>query len=172
MTGIGTLLADDPRLDLRLENSPRQPLRVICDSRWRTPPAARTLALPGPVLIAGRQDSEPPAALKSGGAELLPVPAKGARLDLDVLLKELGKRGVNELQVEAGATLCGALLEAGLVDEILLYQAACLLGDQARPAFVLAALQSMDARQRLRIEDSRMLGQDLRLTLRPQRGAA
>lgn len=172
MTGIGTLLADDPALDLRLEGSQRQPLRVVCDSRWRTPAAARTLALPGLVLIAGLQGLEPPAALADSGAELLPLPASGGRLDLHALLNELGQRGVNELQVEAGATLCGALLEAGLVDEILLYQAASLLGDQARPAFVLPALQSMDTRPRLRIEDCRMLGEDLRLTLRPQRGTA
>lgn len=168
LTGIGTLLADDPALDVRLAGVTRQPLRVICDSRWRTPAAARTLSLPGRVLIAGLEDVASPQALLESGAELLALPGRAGRVDLVALVAALAGREINELQVEAGPRLCGALLEAELVDELLLYQAPCLLGDQARPAFLLAALDSMQGRHALQLLDSRMVGDDLRLRLRPQ----
>jgi diaminohydroxyphosphoribosylaminopyrimidine deaminase/5-amino-6-(5-phosphoribosylamino)uracil reductase len=103
------------------------------------------------------------------GAECLPVQAgMDGRIDLSALLMALGERGINELQVEAGETLCGSLVSERLVDELLLYQAPCLLGDRARAAFRLADLESMDQRLEFERLDLCILGDDLRLRLRPQ----
>lgn len=168
LTGIGTVLADDPMLDVRLDGATRQPLRVICDSRWRTPPKARTLSLPGQVLIAGLARFTPPTALAASGAELLPLPEHKGQVDLHALATELARREVNEVQVEAGAILCGALLDARLVDEILVYQAPCLLGGGARPAFETRPLALMEQRIALRLQEVRQLGPDLRLRAQPQ----
>ncbi|NIM70851.1 MAG: bifunctional diaminohydroxyphosphoribosylaminopyrimidine deaminase/5-amino-6-(5-phosphoribosylamino)uracil reductase RibD [Xanthomonadales bacterium] len=170
LTGIGTVRADDPALNVRTPGCRRQPLRVIADSRWQTPPAAHTLSLEGEVLIAGRADLEAPAALAAGPAELLPLPARGAHLDLRALMQALAAREVNEVQVEAGATLCGALLEERLVDEILLYQAPLLLGAGARDAFRFGPLASMEERVPLQWLEQVRVGRDLRLRLRPDYG--
>lgn len=168
MTGIGTVLADDPSLDVRLDGQQRQPLRVILDSRWRTPAASRTLGLPGQVLIVGLAETDPPAALQSSGAELLGLPSSGGRVDLEALMAALAERQMNEVQVEAGGTLAGALLEASLVDEVLIYQSACLLGGDARPSFILPTLESMARRWQLRLCERRAIGSDLRLRYEPQ----
>lgn len=167
MTGVGTVLADDPSLDLRLEHIDRQPLRVIVDSHWRTPGTARTLSLPGQVLIAGREDVERSPALEASGAECLALPAKERRVDLGALLSVLAGREVNEVQVEAGGTLCGALLREGLVDEVLLYQAPCLLGHEGKPTFELPGLDDMAHRPVLQVLERVMVGEDLRMRLRP-----
>jgi diaminohydroxyphosphoribosylaminopyrimidine deaminase/5-amino-6-(5-phosphoribosylamino)uracil reductase len=172
MTGIGTLLKDDPSLTVREVDVPAQPLRVIVDSRWRTPPGARTLGLPGDVLIAGRADVAVPEALQATAAECLALPASGDQVNLAALLSALAEREVNEVQVEAGPALAGALLAAGLVDEILLYLAPSVLGDSARGVFSIGSLERMDQRVRLEWLDSDRVGPDLRLRLRPRQGAA
>lgn len=164
MTGVGTVLADNPSLNVRLEGALRQPLRLIVDSHWRTPPDARTLQLPGPTLVAGVGDHAIPDELRSTGVELLPVKAdRAGRVDLPALLAALAERAVNEIQVEAGATLAGALLEQGLVDELLVYQAPIVLGSGSRDAFAMGPLADMRGRIRLRKMESLALGGDLRM---------
>jgi diaminohydroxyphosphoribosylaminopyrimidine deaminase/5-amino-6-(5-phosphoribosylamino)uracil reductase len=170
MTGIGTVLQDDPALTVRDVDVPAQPLRVIVDSRWRTPPGARTLGLPGSVLIAGRADLPVPQALHATPAGLLPLPTSGEQVDLAGLMSALAEREVNEVQVEAGPTLAGALLGSQLVDEILLYLAPSLLGDSARGAFSIGLLERMDQRVQLDWLESDRVGPDLRVRLRPSQG--
>lgn len=128
LTGIGTILGDDPRLDVRLVATPRQPLRVVVDSDLRTPPEARILQPPGEVLIYTVQDIEPPDAMVRQGVEVQNLPAVDGRVDLAAVLADLARRGINELHVEAGHQLNGALVRQNLVDEYLLYVAPLLLG--------------------------------------------
>jgi diaminohydroxyphosphoribosylaminopyrimidine deaminase/5-amino-6-(5-phosphoribosylamino)uracil reductase len=168
LTGVGTVLADDPSLNVRLELGAafRQPLRVVVDSTLRTPATARLLGLPGDTLIAHASGTaERVAALGAAGAtvEALPV---GSAVDLGAVLDRLGQLQVNELLVEAGPGLNGALLQAGLIDELLVYQAAHVLGDTARGMFALPALARMEDRQSFRCTDVRRVGDDLRLTYR------
>ena len=167
LTGVGTVLADDPSLNVRHEQNARQPLRVIADSHWRTPPDARLLGIKGDVLIAGLNEEDIPAALADGGAELVAMPSADDRVDLGQLLQELGQRGINEVQVEAGAIFCGALMQRELVDEVLIYQAPVLLGGGAVSPFATPRLDNMDDRVHLKWMDSRRIGKDLRLRLRP-----
>jgi diaminohydroxyphosphoribosylaminopyrimidine deaminase/5-amino-6-(5-phosphoribosylamino)uracil reductase len=173
LTGVGTVLVDDPSLNVRLPDAPRQPLRVIVDSRWRTPPNARTLSLPGDVLIVGLNSAPIPPAL-SAAAECLSLPAAadpiagGAlRVDLEALLDELARREINEVHVEAGGTLNGALLRATLLDELLVYQADLLLGDAGRPSFLLGVLGAMEERPQFRALERVAVGDDLRMRLAP-----
>jgi diaminohydroxyphosphoribosylaminopyrimidine deaminase/5-amino-6-(5-phosphoribosylamino)uracil reductase len=167
LTGIGTVLADDPQLDVRLVPTARQPLRVVLDSALRLPPQARLLQGQGPVLVfAGEAPAARAAALAEGGADVVVLPAEGGRPSLAAVLAELARRGINELHVEAGAVLNGALLDAGLVDELLLYQAPLLIGAGAGLAS-LPALPELDAARRWRYFDCQPLGADLRLRLRP-----
>jgi len=169
LTGSGTLADDDPQLTVRGVDSARQPLKVLVDSRLEVPLDARLLA-GGKVLIAGAIDASTRAtkaeALRALGAEIVSLPAAGGRVDLPALLAELGRRGINELHVEAGARLSGALLAAGLVDELLLYLAPCLLGDAARGLFALPALESLESKHALTMRDVRLVGSDLRLIAR------
>ncbi len=166
LTGAGTVLADDPRMNVRDLDLGRQPLKVIVDSRLSTPPAARVLA--GGALIACAQ-AEPDrrAALETAGAEILELPDADGRVDLAALSRELARRGVNEIHGEAGATLNGALLRAGLVDEWLAYFAPLALGHQARGLFDLPALTDMAGRRGFKLLDAARVGEDLRLRLGP-----
>jgi diaminohydroxyphosphoribosylaminopyrimidine deaminase/5-amino-6-(5-phosphoribosylamino)uracil reductase len=170
LTGVGTVLADDPRLDVREVPTPRQPLRVIVDSHLRTPPGARILAPPGEVLLVGADARTPAAdALRAAGAAVIALPAHSddgvSRIDLPALMKELSARGVNELHVEAGPALNGALLQCGLVDELLVYLAPMLLGP-GRPLATLPALPALADATRFEFIDSVAIGQDLRLRAR------
>ncbi len=143
LTGIGTVRADDPELTVRAVATPRQPLRVVVDRAAATPPSARVLAgAPTLVVTAGARQGDWPATV-----EVLPLPDGAGRVDLTALLAELGRRGVNELHVEAGAGLNGALFAAGLVDELVVYLAPMLLGDPARgiAAFVPGLARLADA---------------------------
>ena len=167
MTGIETVLVDDPSLNARGEGVTRQPLRVIVDSRWRTPPTARTLTLPGDVLIAGRSDMEIPRGLQDSAAELLSIESDKERVDLDALLEALASREVNELQVEGGAVLAGALLERQLVDELLIYQAPLILGEGSRNSLGLGPLTDMGQRISMQWIETTSVGSDLRLRLKP-----
>lgn len=160
LTGIGTVLADDPGMNARLPGTERQPLRVIADSRFRTPPDARLFSLPGPVIVAGCE--APPARAAKGEWLSLP-PDEAGRVDLKALLKELARREVNELHVEAGPALSGALVGAGLADELLLYLAPTLLGDRGRPLMSLPGLEKLEDRHHLEVIESRRVGEDWRL---------
>jgi diaminohydroxyphosphoribosylaminopyrimidine deaminase/5-amino-6-(5-phosphoribosylamino)uracil reductase len=172
MTGVGTVLADDPSLTVRLEGDHSEaflpPLRVIIDSHLRIPPTARLLGLPGETLIlTGVEDSGRKARLERPGVsvETLPLNTDG-RLDLLIALRHLGGSGINEGHVEAGAVLCGALLADRLIDELVIYLAPHLMGDAARGLFALPGLQHMAQRIALSIQDVRAVGRDLRITAR------
>ena len=171
LTGIGTVRDDDPRLDVRLLPTARQPLRVVVDSGFSTPATARLLAAPGQALIVGAHDNPSrTAALRACGADVLLLPGPDGRVDLPALLKQLALDGVNELHVEAGATLNAALLQAGLVDELLVYIAPTLLGP-GRSMAALPALLHLQQAIPLQFESMDRVGDDLRL--RAQRvGAA
>lgn len=169
LTGIGTVLADDPSLNVRKNSTARQPVRVIVDSHWRTPDDARLLGLPGQVLIAGLEDEPVPEKLDDSNATCLRLPSSSTGVDLEALLVELGARGINEVQVEAGATLCGSLLQQGLVDELLVYQAPIVMGGDAVSPFDLPRLDNMEDRIHLEWVDLRFIGKDLRLRLKPAR---
>jgi len=164
LTGSGTVLADDPRLTVRLAADVpfRAPLRVVLDRRARVPDSAHVLDDSAPTLLFHAAGVAPGATR----AEATGAPESDGHLDLDFVLRALADRGVNELQVEAGPTLCGALYAAGLVDELLLYMAPVLLGDQARPLLRLPALHDLTSGKRLRAIDQRRVGDDLRLLLR------
>jgi diaminohydroxyphosphoribosylaminopyrimidine deaminase/5-amino-6-(5-phosphoribosylamino)uracil reductase len=168
LSGIGTVLADDPSLNVRLDESTRQPLRVILDSQLRIPATARLLDLPGETLImTGSADSARSAALQRGHVSVAVLPMQGGRLDLRAMLRNLAERGMNEVHVEAGATLNGALLAAGLVDELVIYLAPHLMGDAARGLFTLPGLERMEQRIELKITDIRAIGSDWRITAVP-----
>ncbi len=164
LCGIGTVLADDPRLDVRAVPTVLQPLRVVVDSQLRTPPTARLLAPPGRgVFIVAAQDEETRrAALQAQGAEVWLHPGAGGRVDLPALLQALATRGVNELHVEAGPQLNAALLRAGLVDELLVYLAPLLIGP-GRGIAALPALAALADASAFRFIETRPLGADLRL---------
>ncbi len=170
LTGIGTVLADDPALTVRLPDTERQPLRIVLDPQLDTPPEARILAPPGRVLILGAETAprERRGALVDAGAEVRLLPASDHALDLSTVMDELAHRELNEIHTECGATLAGALLHAGLVDELVLYVAPILLGDAARGLFRLPALARMAERVALEIDDIRAVGCDWRITACPR----
>lgn len=191
LTGIGTVLTDDPRLDVRLPDlssgGPRpQPLRVVIDARLQTPPGARMLAAGGSVLIMTAANDcgndveldARRAQLVARGAAIEEVPAAGSgnvaraaggiRLSLPDVVERLGRREVNELWVEAGARLAGSLLQQGLVDELLVYIAPKLLGPQARPLVEVPELHALTAAPNFILMESRQIAEDVRLRLRPQ----
>ena len=166
LTGIGTVLADNPRLDVRLVPTPAQPLRVVLDSRFQLPATSRLLDAPGKVLVIGAADPGPAAqALRERGAELRVAPGAAGQVDLAAMLKLLADRGVNELHVEAGARLNGALLQAGLVDEVLLYLAPMLLG-AGLPMAAMGPFDSLARQVRLQGLRCEPVGADLRLRAR------
>ncbi len=170
LAGIGTVLADDPSLNVRLPEATRQPLRVILDSGLRTPPTARTLRLPGSVLIfTAVADPTAHELLRAAGAEIVILPRAKQGLELLAVMAELARRECNEVHVECGATLAGALLQAGLVDELVIYMAPLLLGDKARGLFQLPGLTKMQERWELEILEMRAVGRDWRVRLKPMR---
>ncbi|MGH8251562.1 MAG: bifunctional diaminohydroxyphosphoribosylaminopyrimidine deaminase/5-amino-6-(5-phosphoribosylamino)uracil reductase RibD [Steroidobacteraceae bacterium] len=170
LTGSGTVLADDPRLDVRLPGATRQPLRVVLDSQLRIPPQARIVAPPGKLLVlCATEDPARAAALRAAGAEVATVAPSGGGIDLSAAFTLLAGRGVNEVLAECGAGLAGALLTAGLVDELALYLAPVLLGRGARPLAELPAPLSMAERLEFSIVGRQDVGTDLLIRLRPRR---
>lgn len=182
ITGIGTVLADDPQLNVRLthdelpglaaEDSVPQPLRVVLDSKLRLPRAARLLSTPGSVLILHDPavDDSP---RHDGGSEveIAPCPLHNGALDLRAVLRRLAARSINEVMIEAGPTLAGAFLAAGLIDELILYMAPHLMGDGARGLFHLPGLELMEQRLALRVRDIRAVGIDWRICATPVAGS-
>jgi diaminohydroxyphosphoribosylaminopyrimidine deaminase/5-amino-6-(5-phosphoribosylamino)uracil reductase len=167
LTGIGTVLADDPMMNARVDGSVKQPHRVILDSAWRTPPHSRILADPETALIAGDRDAAIPGELLSSEVECLPLAAAGSGVDLQLLMAALAEKEFNEVQVEAGARLCGALLREELVDELLIYQAPVLLGEGGPGSFAIGPLESMDDRTHFSVLETTHVGDDLRIRLAP-----
>lgn len=166
LTGIGTVKDDDPQLNVREVETTRQPLRVIVDSRLETPPTAKILAGGGTLIFCARDDAAKSRPLRERGAEIVVLPNASGKVELPALLQELGRRGINELHVEAGHKLNGSLIREGCVDELLLYLAPCLLGDAAQGMAALGELAALDARQKLMINETRMIDGDLRLLAR------
>ena len=166
LSGIGTVLADNPQLNVRDVETSRQPLKVVIDSRLELPLDARLLATGEVLLVTVSADLEKANALRERGVEILNLPNASGNVDLPELMQELGRRGINELHVEGGYRLSGALVAAGLVDELLLYQAPCLIGDAARGMLDMPSLLSLENKQQLTIRDVRMVGSDLRVLAR------
>jgi len=166
LTGIGTVRDDDPQLNVRAVQTSRQPLRVVVDSKLETPLTARILQ-GGPVLVAAAVDDEKRAnLLRAAGAEVVVLPNAAGKVELKDLLEELGRRGINEVHAEAGFKLNGSLLREGLVDELLLYLAPCLIGHEASGMFNLPELTTLDDKLRLKIRDLRQVGADIRVLAR------
>ena len=166
LTGIGTVKDDDPQLNVREVATTRQPLRVIVDSRLETPPTAKILQGGGALIFCAHDDAKKSAVLRAAGAEIVVLPDASGKVELPALLRELGRRGINELHIEAGHKLNGSLIREACVDELLLYLAPCLLGDTAQGMAALPELASLDARRNLVINETRMVGGDLRLLAR------
>ena len=167
LTGIGTVLEDDPRLDVRLVETDAQPLRVIVDSRLETPPQSRILDAPGRVLIfAAAPEAQRRAALAERGAEVVLLPGAQGKVDLAAMLADLAQRGINELHVEAGHKLNASLLRAGLVDELLVYLAPKLLG-LGREMAAFGPLESLADAMEFEFTDVQRVGGDIRLMARP-----
>ncbi|HTE15360.1 MAG TPA: bifunctional diaminohydroxyphosphoribosylaminopyrimidine deaminase/5-amino-6-(5-phosphoribosylamino)uracil reductase RibD [Burkholderiales bacterium] len=171
LTGIGTVKDDNPQLTVRDVVTTRQPLRVVVDSRLETPVDAKVVG-EGMVIAAAanhadRADYERRAqALQARGAEIVVLPNASGKVELPDLMLELGRRGINELHVEAGYKLNGSLMNEGLVDELLLYLAPGLLGDAAHGMFHLPELKTLSAQRRLNIMDVRQIGPDIRILAR------
>jgi diaminohydroxyphosphoribosylaminopyrimidine deaminase/5-amino-6-(5-phosphoribosylamino)uracil reductase len=166
LTGVGTVREDDPRLDVRLVPTARQPLRVVIDSRLETPTEARILPAPGAVLVyAAQPQAERARALQAQGAEIALKPGPTGKVDLAAVLADLAARGVNELHVEAGHKLNGSFLREGLVDELLVYLAPTLLG-QGREMAAFGPLAQLDDAVRWRFTAVDRVGEDLRLMAR------
>ena len=178
ITGIGTQLMDDPSLTVRItheelgvEDSLQQSLRVVVDSKLQMAATARMFEQPGPTLIAtldGESQREKSQALIDAGAEVVFLPAIGEHIDLQALLVALATRGCNQVMVEAGAGLAGAFIAEGLLDELVCYWAPKLFGNDARPMFNLP-IRTIDAHLALSLKDMRMIGEDIRVTLTPDK---
>jgi diaminohydroxyphosphoribosylaminopyrimidine deaminase/5-amino-6-(5-phosphoribosylamino)uracil reductase len=167
LTGVGTVLDDDPRLDVRLVETALQPRRVIVDSRLDTPPTARILEPPGSVLVyAAQADAGRRAALEARGAEIAVAPGALGKVDLPAMLADLAARGVNELHVEAGHKLNGSLVRERLVDEFVVYMAPKLLGT-GRDLAAFGPLTQLADGVELRFVDVQRIDADMRLIARP-----
>lgn len=161
LTGIGTVAADDPRLTVREVDTPRQPLRVIVDSRLEIPQAARILQGPKLLIFAARAAPAPQ------NAEVVVLPNAQGKVELPRMLEELARRGVNELQVEAGFRLNGSLVREGCVDEFLIYLNPSFLGNGAQGMLDLPAVGAVEERLKLKVVSLDRLGDDLRILARP-----
>jgi diaminohydroxyphosphoribosylaminopyrimidine deaminase/5-amino-6-(5-phosphoribosylamino)uracil reductase len=164
LTGIGTVKADDPQLTVRAYPCERQPLRILLDPLLEVAPTARILQGAATLIVTATAHDEARARrLAASGHRILPLPAPNGRIVLPALMHELAKLELNEIHVEAGATLNGALLAAGCVDELLLYLAPLIVGNAACGIFDLPALTSLDAAARFEIRECVRIGGDLRV---------
>jgi diaminohydroxyphosphoribosylaminopyrimidine deaminase/5-amino-6-(5-phosphoribosylamino)uracil reductase len=166
LTGIGTVKDDDPQLNVRDVETTRQPLKVLVDSKLQLQPSARLLQS-GRVLVAtAMADKSGRAALEEKGAEVLLLPNAAGKVDLMGLMRELARREINEVQVEAGIKLNGSLLHERLVDELLVYLAPSILGDTARAMFSLPELTDLALKRLVQFDDVRTIGRDIRVLAR------
>ena len=166
LSGIGTVKDDDPQLNVREVDTPRQPLKIVVDSRLQLPLSAKLLQS-GKVLVAAAvEDKAAIAALQDKGAEVLLLPNARGKVELTELMRELARRELNEVHVEAGYKLNGSLLSAGLVDELLLYLAPSILGDGALGMFDLPELTDLAQKRLVQFADVQTIGSDLRILAR------
>ncbi len=163
LTGIGTVLADDPQLNVREIKSVKQPLRVVLDSMLSISPTARILQDEQVLIYTASSDAAKQQALQAVGAEVVTLAGADGKVDLAAALRNLAQREINEVLVESGRILNGALLQAGLVDELVLYLAPQLLGDAARGLADLGELAQLQQRVALQWRDVRQVGGDLRI---------
>jgi len=170
LTGIGTVLADNPQLNVRTVQTTRQPLRAVVDSALRLPPDARLQRQPGMVVYTASADADKVTALQKAGTQVVALPGMHGEVDLRAVLRDLATRGCNEVLVEGGSRLNGGLLQAGLVDELVLYLAPQMLGDMARGMARMHELTSLEQRVSLDWQDVRHVGRDLRIVARVKRG--
>jgi len=169
LTGIGTVLQDNPQLNVRAVSTPRQPHLLLVDSRLQTPLDARLWDTSRHVVIYfAERDASKEEALKAQGAELVYLPGAGSKVDLSVMLQDMGQRAYNEVHIEAGHKLNGSLLSAGLVDELLIYIAPVLLG-AGQPMAALPLLEKIDLAKSWTFTDHTLVGADLRVLARPLR---
>jgi diaminohydroxyphosphoribosylaminopyrimidine deaminase / 5-amino-6-(5-phosphoribosylamino)uracil reductase len=161
LTGIGTIAADDPQLTVREVRTPRQPLRVIVDSRLEIPRNAKILQGASVLIFAAKPGPAP------DNAEVVVLPNAQGKVELPRMLEELARRGVNELHVEAGLRLNGSLAREGCIDEFLVYLNASFLGDGAQGMLDLPAVGALEDRLKLKLLSVERLGDDLRIVARP-----
>jgi len=166
LTGHGTVRDDDPQLTVRDVETPRQPLRVVVDSRLETPLHARVLAGGGALIVCAIEDKSKIAQLRDRSVDVVVLPNAAGKVELFALMEELGRRELNEVHVEGGHRLNGSLINEGCVDELLVYFAPCLIGDRARGMAELPELSDLASRRALKITDTRAVGDDLRILAR------
>ncbi len=165
VTGINTVLADDPSMNVRLDVAVEQPVRIVLDSRLKMPVDAKMIGLPGQTwVLTCSDDIQKIKRLKNVGCQVFQLEGQGGRLDLGAVMVFLGQQQINTVLVEAGAILNGALLQGNYVDEWLIYMAPCILGDRGRGLFHLPAMQNMTDKKQLNMVAVRQVGADLRLT--------
>lgn len=169
LTGINTVLADDPALNARVNFDVVQPVRVVLDSGLNMPVTAQMAKLPGRSLVLTcLQDDHKQQALQEAGFEVYRFAGKNGRLDLPEVMGFLAVQQINEVLIEAGAILNGALLTENLIDELIVYMNPSILGDQGRGLFHLSGMMTMADKKVLKLLDVRQVGADLRLTFEPQ----
>ncbi|MHA4870465.1 bifunctional diaminohydroxyphosphoribosylaminopyrimidine deaminase/5-amino-6-(5-phosphoribosylamino)uracil reductase RibD [Duganella sp. PWIR1] len=165
LTGIGTVKADDPQLNVRAVETPRQPRRIVVDSKLEIDLSAKIFVGGGTWIVAAVGNPEKEAALQAAGHEVILLPNAYGKVDLPALMRELGRRQINELHVEAGGKLNGSLIREGCVDELLVYLAPALIGE-AQGMFSLPALTDLTQKKQLKFHEVQQIGQDLRILAR------
>ena len=165
LTGIGTVMEDDPQLNVRAIDTPRQPQRIVIDSHLQISTHARVLTGGGTLIVAAQANPEKEKILRDLGNEVIVLPNASGKVDLAALMLELGRRQINELHVEAGFKLNGSLIREGCVDELLVYLAPTLLGDAQR-MFNLPVLESLEQKKNLTFHEVKQIGPDLRILAR------
>jgi diaminohydroxyphosphoribosylaminopyrimidine deaminase / 5-amino-6-(5-phosphoribosylamino)uracil reductase len=166
LTGFGTVRDDDPQLNVRGVDTPRQPLKIVVDSKFETSPSARLLKEGKTLVVGAVNDAKRIASLKGAGAEVVIIPNDGGKVELFRLMEELARRELNEIHVEAGTKLNGSLLQAGVVDELLVYLAPRIIGDSGRGMFGLPELTDLSQTTALKIREVERIGEDLRIVAR------
>jgi diaminohydroxyphosphoribosylaminopyrimidine deaminase/5-amino-6-(5-phosphoribosylamino)uracil reductase len=166
LTGIGTVKSDDPQLTVRAVETSRQPLKVLVDSRLEAPPEARLFAAGRTLVATAVDDREKAARLRDRGTEIVVLPNAAGKVELTDLMRELARRELNEIHVEAGFKLNGSLVAAGVVDELVVYLAPSLIGEGGQGMFNLPPIDDLAGRHRLEWRDVQRLGADLRLIVR------
>lgn len=166
LTGIGTVRDDDPQMTVREVQTPRQPLKILLDSKLEVALSAKLFQGGKVLVVCAREDSEKARVLRDRGIEVLQLPNPRGKVDLDGLMRELGRRELNEIHVEAGFKLNGSLLAEGVVDELLLYFAPRVLGHAGLGMFNLPELEKLDAAPALELFDLKPIGPDLRVRAR------
>ena len=164
LTGVGTVLADDPSMTVRLEGIERQPLRVVVDTHLSMPSTAKMLSLPGRTLVMTCSDDEAAKIrLQQAGAEVKLMPYCSNSVSIEAVLDILAEMEINEVLLETGATLSGSMLQQGFIDELIIYMAPVLMGDSARGLFHLPGLEKMADKIQLEFTDVRAVGKDWRI---------